>query len=451
MNAARIAIIGGGLCGNLLAICLAIRGFSVSVFEKRAHPARTAATGGRSINLALAARGICALERFGTLGAVEQLLLPMRGRMIHELAAAPKLIPYGGAGECIYSVSRAALNRVLFEAAAQHRNVEFHFECECRGLDPLSRMPIIDSVGRRITLDSDVVFAADGAGSIVRRALASAGAIDVEESMLEHGYKELSIAAGGSTAEPSFAMDPAALHIWPRGEFMLIALPNTDASFTATLFLARRGNPGFDTLGAADVESFFATEFADALPLIEGLQDQFKRNAVGELGTVRCDRWHCGRTMLIGDAAHAIVPFHGQGMNAAFEDIAVLDSLLGESPGTPDWPEIFVQFQQQRIENTNAIAAMAIENYEEMRKSVREPKFLLQRALALELERRFPDRFASRYAMVMFRPDISYQQAWERGNRQQGILNELTEHAEQIDDVDFSRAADLIATLPNLH
>jgi len=450
MSAARIAIIGGGLCGNLLAVCLAIRGFSVSVFEKRAHPATTPPDGGRSINLALAARGISALERFGALAAVDRLLLPMRGRMIHELAAEPKLIPYGGAGECIYSVSRAALNRVLFETAEQHPNVEFHFECECLGLDPLSRMPIVRSRGRRVILDADAVFAADGAGSIIRRELSSNGDIDVEESMLEHGYKELSIAPRGSAEAPSFAMDPAALHIWPRGEFMLIALPNTDASFTATLFLARRGNPGFDTLGAHDVESFFAAEFADALPLIDGLQEQFARNVVGELGTVRCDRWYCGRCMLIGDAAHAIVPFHGQGMNAAFEDIAVLDSLLREPPAALHWPDIFAQFQQQRILNTNAVADMAIENYEEMRQSVREPVFLLQRALALELERRFPDKFASRYAMVMFRPEIPYLQALERGNRQRAILNELTEHAEQIDDVNFSRAADLIATLPVL-
>ncbi len=451
MSAARIAIIGGGLCGNLLAICLAIRGFSVSVFEKRAHPATIAASGGRSINLALAARGISALERFGALAAVEPLLLPMRGRMIHELASEPKIIPYGGAGECIYSVSRAALNRVLFETAEQHPNVEFHFDCECRGLDPLSRMPIVHSRGRGVTLESDAVFAADGAGSIVRRDLSGNGDINVEESMLEHGYKELSIAPLGSIEAPSFAMDPAALHIWPRGEFMLIALPNTDASFTATLFLARRGNPGFDTLGAADVEAFFASEFADALPLIEGLQDQFARNVVGELGTVRCNRWYSGKCMLIGDAAHAIVPFHGQGMNAAFEDIAVLDSLLGDSPAALHWPEIFAQFQKHRIENTNAIADMAIENYEEMRKSVREPRFLLQRALALELERRFPKRFASRYAMVMFHPEIPYLQAWERGNRQRAILNELTEHAQRIDDVDYSRAADLIATLPGLN
>jgi kynurenine 3-monooxygenase len=447
----RAAIVGGGLCGNLLALSLALRGFCVSVFEKRAHPASAALDGGRSINLALAARGIAALERFGAFGAVEPLLLPMRGRMVHEPDTAPRLIPYGASGECIYSVSRAALNRALFELAQQHRNVTFHFECECRGVDPHSGKPIVCTDGRETALTADVVFATDGAGSAVRRSLAARGLIQTDETMLEHGYKELDIAARSSKAGPAFALEPTALHIWPRGQFMLIALPNLDASFTATLFLARRGEPSFDSLGPADIESFFANEFNDALPLIDGLAKQFTRNAVGELGTVRCNQWHSGSCLLVGDAAHAIVPFHGQGMNAAFEDVAVLDGLLAESgAGAADWPAIFAEFQRRRIDNTNAIADMAIENYEEMRDSVRNPKFLLQRQLALELERRFPERFASRYSMVMFRPEIPYAQAYARGNRQKAILRELTDDTLRLAEVDFARAATLIAALPPL-
>lgn len=269
--------------------------------------------------------------------------------------------------------------------------------------------------------------------------------------MLAHGYKELSIAPKRDEESPRFALHPGALHIWPRGQFMLIALPNTDASFTATLFLALNGNPGFDTIGPAEVESFFAAQFPDALRLIEAIRQQFEKNVVGELGTVRCDKWHAGKCLLIGDAAHAIVPFHGQGMNAAFEDVAALDTLLEESShGEADWPEIFAEFERRRIDNTNAIADMAIENYEEMRDTVRDPGFLLRRELALELERRFPAQFASRYSMVMFHPEIPYAQAYTRGARQQAILHDLTERAASLGDIDFSRAAALVKELPHL-
>jgi kynurenine 3-monooxygenase len=285
---------------------------------------------------------------------------------------------------------------------------------------------------------------------MIRRALAANGDISAEESLLDHGYKELRIEPRHAEPE-SFAIDPAALHIWPRSEFMLIALPNTDMSFTATLFLALHGHPGFDSLGAADVEAFFAAQFADVLPLIAGLRDQFARNVVGELGTVRCNRWHAGRCLLIGDAAHAIVPFHGQGMNAAFEDVAELDRLLAETPAQRvDWPLLFREFERRRIDNTNAIADMALENYEEMRATVRDPGFQLRRELALELERRFPDRFASRYSMVMFRPEIPYAQARSRGNRQNDLLVRLTRAASHLAEVDFAHAATLIETLPRL-
>lgn len=269
--------------------------------------------------------------------------------------------------------------------------------------------------------------------------------------MLAHGYKELSIAPRRSAESTQFALEPGALHIWPRGEFMLIALPNTDASFTATLFLALTGSPGFDTIGPAEIESFFATQFPDALSLIEAIREQFERNAVGELGTVRCNRWHAGNCLLIGDAAHAIVPFHGQGMNAAFEDVTALDEMLEESRnGESDWPEFFAEFERRRLDNTNAIADMAIENYEEMRDTVRDPRFLLRRELALELERRFPAQFASRYSMVMFHPEIPYAQAYARGALQQAILHELTVQAVSLDDVDFSHAAALLRQLPRI-
>lgn len=451
MSAARAAIIGGGLCGNLLAICLAQRGLRVEVFEKRPYAETCMPGGGRSINLALAARGIAALQRFNVLGRVEPLMLPMRGRMIHEPGAEARLVPYGAAGECIYSVSRSLLNQALYECAAREHAVQYHFTGECTGIDPQTFTPIVSVDGLSKPLDADVFFAADGAGSIVRRMLCDHGAISSDESLLDHGYKELTIPPEDAGDAAAFALAPEALHIWPRGDFMLIALPNTDRSFTATLFLAERGEPSFETVDADNVVQFFAEEFADVLPLLDELPANFARNAVGVLGTVRCSAWHAGNCLLIGDAAHAIVPFHGQGMNAAFEDVAELDALIeAGAPTASSWHRLFAEFERRRIANTNAIADMALENYQEMRESVRDASFTLQRALALELERRFSDRFASRYSMVMFHPGLSYTQAQERGARQSLLLRQLTRNADSLDDVDFAHAATLVAELPQL-
>lgn len=453
MRQVRAAIIGGGLCGNLLAICLAQRGYDVEVFERRSEPASGTALGGRSINLALAERGIAALQRFDALSRIEPLLLPISGRMIHEPDATPAFVPYGAHDECIYSVSRAGLNFALYELAKAH-GVSFRFEHECAEVDPASGLPIIRAAGSEAILDADVVFAADGAGSAIRRSLVAGGHIQAEESLLEHGYKELTIAPQHTPAidggrEPEFAIEPHALHIWPRSEFMLIALPNTDKSFTLTLFLSRQKSPGFENIDADNVADFFREHFADALPIIDDLEGNFARNAVGELGTVRCSTWHAGRCLLIGDAAHAVVPFHGQGMNAAFEDVRELDELLTGSDSAPaDWPMFFEAFEARRIANANAIADMALENYGEMRAAVRDPQFLLQRELALELERRFQDQFISRYAMVMFHPEIPYRTAQLLGRQQADILAELTSEVSTSDEVDFERAAVLLAQLP---
>lgn len=454
MNRADAAIIGGGLCGNLLAICLARHGLNVEVFERRPRPASDVAAGGRSINLALAARGLETLRRFDALKRIEPLLLPMHGRMIHEPDTLPSFVPYGSAGECIYSVSRASLNYALYELATEH-GVTFRFDCECTGLDAATEQPILVVAGQESLLEADVVFAADGAGSSIRRSLADAGRVADEESLLEHGYKELTIApvirpAADTTA--AFAIEPNALHIWPRSEFMLIALPNTDRSFTATLFLSRKSSPGFDNIDTDNIETFFREQFTDALPLIEDLQGEYARNAVGELGTVRCSPWHAGRCLLIGDAAHAIVPFHGQGMNAAFEDVRELDEILDDLDGqggeeAAHWPDVFIEFESRRIRNTNAIADMALENYLEMRESVRDPQFILQRELALELERRFPSQFISRYAMVMFHPDIPYATAQALGVRQADVLAKLTREVTTLAEIDFDLAAALVAEL----
>jgi kynurenine 3-monooxygenase len=440
---ARIAIIGGGLAGNLLAICLARRGAAPLVVERgRAHSTERDDPG-RSINLALAARGMTALEHARVLDEIEPLLIAMRGRLVHEPGRAPRLAEYGQAEhERIFSVSRAQMNRALFEVAHRTLGVDFRFESVCVGIDPESRMPLIETAGEIEPLAADVVLATDGAGSAIRAALQKLAEIDVVEEILDHGYKELAIAPSPSG---DFRLDEHALHIWPRGGFMLIALPNTDKSFTATLFLPLAGEPSFAALSVTNVREFFRREFADAAPLIDELETQYARSPTGMLGTVRCRPWTDGRRyLLLGDAAHAIVPFHGQGMNAAFEDVLAFDRLLDEHGA--DWARVFEAFELERRANADAIADMALENYVEMRDTVRDPRFELRRALAFELERRFPQHFIPRYSMVMFHPEISYAEAQRRGALQERVLTELTAGVSSHRDVDYQLAERLVTS-----
>jgi kynurenine 3-monooxygenase len=439
----RIVIVGGGPAGSLIAILLAQRGFAPIVVERGPRFSRDAPRGGRSINLALASRGIAALARAGIEAEVAELLIPMRGRMVHDVDGRQRFLPYGQrAHEQIYSVSRATLNTLLYELASGRYGVEYRFDTPCVGLTP-DGTPIVSSAGERQLLQADIVLAADGAGSEVRRALAASGAITAHEELLDHGYKELTV----GDHDGDFALEPHALHIWPRGGFMLIALPNPDRTFTATLFLPHTGRPSFARIGPTQAAPFFRREFADAVPLIPKLAEEYSSHPVGKLGTVHCRPWSfASKVLLIGDAAHAIVPFHGQGMNAAFEDCVVLDELIGRhgDAGRHDWPAIFAAFERERAPNARAIAEMALENYREMRDDVRDPKFELRAALSFELERRFPGRFIPRYSMVMFHPEIPYAEAQRRGAIQAGILAELTAAAQSLDDVDFARAAALV-------
>jgi len=349
--------------------------------------------------------------------------------------------------EEIYSVSRAALNTLLYEIAAQRYNVQYRFGEQCVDIDVSDGTPIIESSEGRRRLDADLVFAADGAGSEVRRALAAARAIKATEELLDHGYKELTI---GAAQDGGFALEPHALHVWPRGGFMLIGLPNPDHTFTATLFLPHTGESSFASITSNDVAGFFRREFSDALPLLPALQRDYVSHPTGLLGTVHCAPWSFkNRLLLIGDAAHAIVPFHGQGMNAAFEDCVALDELI-ERHRTADghaWPAIFAGFEAAREPNTRAIAAMALENYLEMRDEVRDAKFQLRADLSFELERRFPGRFVPRYSMVMFHPEIPYAEAQQRGARQARILAELTAAPDTLATIDFDRAALLVDSL----
>ena len=426
MSAARgrtVGVIGAGLTGPLLALLLARRGFAVTLLERRADPRAAPAEGGRSINLALSPRGIGPLERVGLMQQIAPLLLPMRGRMVHELSGQPVLQSYGKRPEeVIYAVGRAALNRMLV-SAAERAGATLRFEQRCTGLDPSShRARCMDErSGRQFELDCEAVIATDGAGSPVRASLVQAGVCEARIEPLGHDYKEMTLPAERTGAH---ALDPGALHIWPRGGFMLIALPNPDGTFTLTLFLGRSGEPSFASLANdAALRRFLAEQFPDLAIHHEALLADFRRNPQGQLATVHARGWHLGgRALLLGDAAHAIVPFHGQGMNAGFEDCAVLDALLERGS---DWAALFAQFERLRRPNTEAIAQMALENFLEMRDRVRDPAFQRLNRLAFELERRFPNRFIPRYSMVMFHPEISYLEALRRGATQAEILAQL--------------------------
>lgn len=439
-----VTILGAGLTGSLLATLLARRGFRVTVHERQHDLRRHAEQGGRSINLALAARGLRGLRLAGLESAVEPLLVPMAGRLLHLDDGEREYQPYGQhEGEHNYSVSRADLNRVLLDAA-EDAGAELRFGEACVAVDPEDRSFVLRSTqdGTERRLGMTPLIAADGAGSVARRVLDDAGLVRASESLLPHGYKELTIPPRGGGG---FRIEPGALHIWPRGGFMLIALPNPGGDFTATLFLPNEGEHGFASLQDGDaVRSFFARQFPDTPALIPDLASQFEANPVGILGTVRCEPWHLGGDLLlIGDAAHAIVPFHGQGMNAGFEDCAEFCRLLDS--GYDDWAALFGDFSRLRRREADAIADMALENYVEMRDTVRDPRFHLKKAVAFELERRCPRRFVPRYSMVMFHAEIPYSEARDRGEVQARLLDELTVHARTVEDVDFARAETLVS------
>jgi kynurenine 3-monooxygenase len=439
-----VNIVGAGLAGALLAVLLARRGFKVALYDRRPDPRHADAESGRSINLALAARGIRALERAGVMDRIRPLLIPMRGRMVHDLSGSSSTLqPYGQREhEVIYSVGRSALNRVLIEEAARYETVTTRFDQACLGAVPERNVLRFRnrSGGVEYEVALATTIATDGAGSTVRTSLAADGHVTVREDWLDHDYKELTIPA---TEAGKHVLESHALHVWPRGGFMLIALPNTDGSFTATLFLARTGHNGFASLATPRaVNDFFRREFVDAVPLMPELLEEFAAHPQGQLGTVHLTPWHVGgRVLLLGDAAHAIVPFHGQGMNAAFEDCLVLDTLLDRHDESAP---LFAEFEQSRRPNAAAIAQMALENYLEMRDAVLDAGFVRRKAIAMELERRFPDRFIPRYSMVMFHPEIPYAEAQRRGTVQARLLEELDSAPAASGATDFVLAEKLV-------
>lgn len=426
-----VAVVGAGLVGSLLSVFLARRGVAVDVYERRPDMRRQNVDRGRSINLAVSTRGLHALRQVGFEEEILRQAVPMRGRMIHASAGEVSLQRYGrDDSECIHSISRADLNKTLMTRAEGTGRVRLHFERKCDSLD--------DS-----HIQGRVVIGTDGSASAIRHDLMRARGFECAETALDYGYKELVIPPGPGGA---FRLEKNALHIWPRGTYMLIALPNFDGSFTCTLFLPFEGPASFARLKTpAEVAAFFETQFADALPLIPDLTEAFFANPTGHMVTVKCQPWNAGgRALLVGDAAHAIVPFFGQGMNCGFEDCVVLDECLGRLG--LDWPRVFDEFFRLRKTHTDAIADMAVENFVEMRDKVADHRFLLEKAVEKVLQERFPSEYISRYQLVTF-SRVPYRVALEAGLIESAILAELCggmTRPEQAREVDVGKAEALI-------
>jgi kynurenine 3-monooxygenase len=443
----QLTVVGAGPAGSVLAAYLGRAGHAVTVYESRPDLRKADIDAGRSINLALANRGIAVLEELGVMEAVEPLLIPMRGRMIHDLDGTQSLQPYGTRPEeVIYSVGRSELNAVLLDAAEASGEVEVLFNQRCVGGDlPAGRLRFHDArTDTEYDIEVETVFGADGFGSVIRDLIQEHNRGSETIEPLGHGYKELTLPAGPGGEH---LIDPNALHIWPRGGFMLIALADTAGTFTCTLFAPNQEGPfNMASLVTEDaVMELFTSQFPDFVPLIPNLAEQYLENPDGRLATLRVTEWNLeGRAVVIGDAAHAIVPFHGQGMNAALESCKVLTACLDEYP--EDWAEAFRTFERVRKPDVDAIADMALDNYVEMRSSVRDEGYRLRRELALELERRFPDEFTPRYSMVMFHT-LPYAEAKRRAAAQAEVLAQLTAEADSIEDVDFDLAEQLVAGL----
>ena len=436
-----ITLVGAGLNGPLLAILLRRRGFAVEIYERRPDMRKVRMAAGRSINLALSARGIHGLQQAGLWERMQSIIVPMRGRMMHSIAGELTFQPYGkNEQEVINSISRAELNIALVNAAEKH-GVTIHFNRRCTGCDFKTgalRMRN-EETGEESGQEAGVVIGCDGSASAIRNDMRKMKSFAFSQQHLDYGYKELTIPAG---AGGEHLLERHALHIWPRGNHMLIALPNIDGTFACILFLPFEGAESFGSLTSpAEVFKFFAVRLPDAMRLMPNLADNYFANPTGAMVTIKCFPWHYERALLLGDAAHAIVPFFGQGLNCGFEDCTALIELLDRLGA--DWPRIFAEFESTRKINTDAIGDMAIENFVEMRDRVGDARFLFRKKVELALEARFPGRFVPKYAMVTFHR-VPYSVALARGVIQDRMLAELCEGIERVEDLDWEKAERMI-------
>lgn len=437
-----ITLIGAGLTGPLLAILLVERGFRVKIYERRPDMRRVRLSAGRSINVALSARGIHALNRAGLWDVMSNLIVPMRGRMMHSQAGDLTFQPYGrDEAEVIYSVSRAELNIALMDAA-EARGVSILFQQRCVGFDVTSGTVRIrnEKTRKEKMIRPGLVIGCDGSASGIRTEMLKLNRFNFSQQYLSYGYKELTIPAGPAGVH---LLDKNALHIWPRGSYMLIALPNSDGTFACILFLPFVGANSFAGFTThSEVLEFFESNFPDAVRLMPQLAKNYFANPTGAMVTIKCSPWHVeGKSLLMGDAAHAIVPFFGQGLNCGFEDCTSLVDLLDRHGA--DWARVFAEFEADRKINADAIADMALENFVEMRDRVADPRFLFRKRVELALEARYPRHFVPKYAMVTFHR-IPYSVALARGVVQDRMLSELCDPINRVEDLDWARAEQMI-------
>jgi kynurenine 3-monooxygenase len=426
----KILIVGAGLCGSMLALRMAQRGYQVVVYESRSDLRKSDISAGRSINLALSNRGLKALRMAGVEEKARELCIPMKGRLMHDVASNTFESNYSGRqGEFINSISRGDLNGLLLTEAEKYSNVKIHFNTRCLEIDIETKIASFQSIDseKQFTVQADVIFGTDGAGSSLRKSYEKQfPEFSVTQDFLTHGYKELEIPAD---INGNHIISKEHLHIWPRGDYMLIALPNMDGSFTVTLFLSySEGLYNFDNLVTEEkIIEFFKKDFPDALSLIPDVLKEFENNPTGKLGTIKCYPWsYKGNTLLLGDSSHAIVPFYGQGMNASFEDVYVFDNVLNQFEG--DWLTVFSEFQKQRKIDTDAIADLAIDNYYEMRDHVANPLFKEKRIVEMNLEKYFPTEYFSKYSLVTFNEYIGYHEAMTKGRAQDKVLLKMAEN-----------------------
>jgi kynurenine 3-monooxygenase len=443
-NGKKIGIVGAGLVGSLLSMYLAKRGCAVSVFERRPDLRTNIVLAGKSINMALSTRGLTALKEVGVADRMNQVAVPMNGRMIHPFHGNVNFQAYGNEGQYINSISRNGLNMFLLEEATK-LGVEFFFEHKCLHVDFDKTELAIQHFASVTHKQFDIIIGADGAHSAVRSAMQMTDRFNFSQHYIEHGYKELRIPTDDN-GQPQ--LEKNSLHIWPRETFMLIALPNMDNTFTCTLFLPFEGDPSFKKLKHDhDIKGFFEKTFPDAAALMPSLVEDYRDNPTASLITIQCEPWVVKKVLLIGDAAHGIVPFFGQGMNAGFEDCHVLNKLLDEY--NDDWSEVLNKFYHLRKTDTDAIAELAMDNFVEMRDLVADENFITRKKIEAKLHTLYPSKWIPLYSMVTFNEDIRYSEAKSIGEKQKKIMDDVMRQLsvrEKWEQLNFEKIVNRLST-----